>query len=146
MQRFWEKVDIPDKDSCWIWTGFCPRYGRFSFEGKSVAAHRFSYELCKGKIPDGMAVLHSCDNTKCVNPAHLRLGTQKDNAKDRSDRNRVARHKGESNGNSTLSFVDVANIRKEPSSLTHVRLSKKYGVTPEMISLIRRNLAWKEQV
>lgn len=58
------------------------RYGRVRVDGKKVLAHRRAYELARGPIPPGMKVCHSCDNPLCCNPAHLFLGTQKDNVQD----------------------------------------------------------------
>src|SRR3990167_1003780 len=72
-------------ENCWLWTGACDTFGYGHFgklcppKVKMVKAHRFSYELHKGKIPEGMCVLHSCDTPPCVNPKHLWLGTKKDN-------------------------------------------------------------------
>lgn len=70
---------------CWLWTGsfFANGYGRFKEIGVTgQKAHRRSYEIHKGKIPEGMYVCHSCDNPPCVNPDHLWLGTNSDNMKD----------------------------------------------------------------
>lgn len=74
-------------DSCWFWVGQKSEfgYGQFWNNGK-VSAHRFSYQLHKGEIPKGLCILHDCgdkDNRDCVNPEHLRIGTQKENAVDR---------------------------------------------------------------
>lgn len=69
---------------CWIYTGYKNEcgYGRFRVHGKKVLAHRFSYQMRVGSIPDGMLVLHKCDNPACINPEHLYLGKEKENAID----------------------------------------------------------------
>jgi len=84
-ERFLSK--IKKTKNCWFWLGSLRKgkmkYGRFAVSHrKNVIAHRFSYELYKGKIPDGLLVLHSCDNPSCVKPGHLFIGTQKDNMQD----------------------------------------------------------------
>jgi hypothetical protein len=88
--RFWEKVRIASKDECWLWTASLNNkgYGKIGEGKKILLAHRVSWELHFGPIPDRLCVLHKCDNPKCVNPDHLFLGTQKDNAQDMVRKNR----------------------------------------------------------
>lgn len=75
-------------DDCWIWTGTQngrpkKRYGVIRDNYKQKKAHRVSYELYKGQIPEGLVVRHLCDNKLCVNPRHLKLGTVSDNNRDK---------------------------------------------------------------
>lgn len=91
MKRFWEKVDKRTEDECWEWKGSVNHstgYGAFGFNSKNTGAHRVSWIIANGEIPNGMCVMHKCDNRICVNPKHLSLGTQDDNAKDRNLKNR----------------------------------------------------------
>jgi hypothetical protein len=89
-ERFWSKVDIGEEDECWEWLGGynTHEYGGFTVDGKSIGSHVFSYKLSKGDIPEGLVVMHKCDNPHCVNPNHLELGTLKDNSQDRDKKGR----------------------------------------------------------
>lgn len=90
-ERFWEKVDASAGPSkCWLWTAYKDDlgYGRISLNGTAKLSHRVSYEINGGQIPEGMLILHSCDNPPCCNPAHLRPGTLADNQRDMITRKR----------------------------------------------------------
>lgn len=87
-ERFTEKTSIA-MTGCWNWTGATDgRYGSMAVNGRQTKAHRISWTLTHGDIPDGMFVLHRCDNTLCVNPGHLFIGTQSDNLLDCSRKGR----------------------------------------------------------
>lgn len=109
--RFWPKVNVLGETQCWNWmASIKPNgYGQIGRGGRGagvVYAHRASWELVNGKIPDGLQVLHHCDNRRCVNPSHLFLGTQKDNIRDMLSKGRhisgfpiwKARQEGEMRG------------------------------------------------
>jgi len=84
LQRLLNKIKINDVTDCWIWQGGTNNvgYGMIRAEHGMRTTHRVSYEEHKGIIPAGMCVLHSCDNPKCVNPDHLRLGTHRENTQE----------------------------------------------------------------
>lgn len=91
IERFWNFVS--KADGCWFWTGskISGRYGGFHFANGETLAHRAAWTFTFGKIPEGMQVLHRCDNPVCVNPEHLFLGTQNDNVKDAIAKNRLCK-------------------------------------------------------
>lgn len=92
VDRFWAKVEKRATDQCWPWKGYLDRYGYGPFKSPiRETAHRFSYRLHKGEIPESLIVRHSCDNPRCVNPAHLLIGTFADNSRDMVERNRSAK-------------------------------------------------------
>jgi hypothetical protein len=88
--RFWKYVN--KTDGCWLWTGAIggSGYGLLGVENRNVPAHRLSWQIHNGPIPDGLLVCHTCDNPPCVNPAHLWLGTNLDNARDKMAKGRHA--------------------------------------------------------
>jgi hypothetical protein len=143
-KRFFAKNIIPDsKDECWKWTGSSYPYG-YGCIGTSKGvdgAHRVSYKLHVGEIPDGLCVLHKCDNPNCNNPEHLFLGTKKDNALDRSLKGRGKNpiHRG-NHPNAKLTVEDVMAIKgsKEKRNV----LAEKFGVTAVSISRIINGERW----
>lgn len=90
-ERFYKKVEQPPYSAaCWLWLASRnpDGYGHFFYNDSIVAAHRVSWMMHRGEIPAGLNVLHKCDNPKCVNPAHLFLGTHQDNADDKMKKGR----------------------------------------------------------
>lgn len=105
MERFWSKVKLASKSVCWDWQASTEKrngYGQFGVgDGRWDRAHRVAWRLVHGEIPEGMCVLHTCDNRRCVNPNHLYLGTKKSNAQDRERRGRSNHATGERHGRHT---------------------------------------------
>ena len=94
-QRFDEKYIPVTESGCWLWEANtnAKGYGRLRNDGGSTYAHRISYQLHKGDVPNGMMVLHDCDNPSCVNPEHLHLGNNSDNMVEMYQRNRFPNQK-----------------------------------------------------
>ena len=143
VKRFWSKVDKTDPNSCWIWTAYIgPRgYGRVGWKGSPTArAHRVAYEITFGPIPKGMIIMHTCDNKKCVNPAHLSLGTQLDNMRDAAIKEPV----GSYNKQSKLTKEEVKEIRTlAKSGIAQKEIAKRYSMSQSTISDIVNQKIWK---
>lgn len=120
VDEFWLTASNGDDSCCWEWQGcrISYGYGRVRYDGKTRFAHRVAWELTHGQIPDGLCVLHICDNPPCCNPAHLFLGTKADNNADKVSKNRQAR--GDTHGSRThperLACGDANGSRLHPES------------------------------
>ena len=158
LRRFNEKW-VPEPNSgCWLWAGSLCRngYGSFGMPGGSTAAHRASWTLHYGPIPDGMSVLHRCDTRGCVNPTHLFLGTQADNMADmrrkgreaRGDRHGLRRHpeaasRGESRWNARLNRDAVRAIRSLAAhGMSIGEIARGRGLRHQHVSKIVARKIW----
>ncbi len=149
-ERFWPKVDIRSADECWLWTANTNKKSGYGYLGAGragtgmLAAHRTSYELAYGRIPEGLFVLHHCDNRLCVNPKHLFTGTQLDNIRDmdRKNRRKTVTTYGEARCNSKLTEEKVRFIRKA-SERSNNEIARDFGVSSRLIGLVRCRKVWK---
>lgn len=147
-ERFWEKVKKAGPDDCWLWTATVTRagYGKIGRGGRDEVedyAHRVSWELHNGPIPDGYFLCHRCDNPPCVNPTHLFLGTPADNVADAIKKGRHIR--GEAVGGCLLTADKVVEIRRlyAAGGVRQEDLATRYGVTRSNIGAIVRGKSWK---
>ena len=144
-ERFWRHVK--KTESCWLWTGAKRPYGYGQLgrqDGGTQVAHRISWELHHGPIPDGMFVCHHCDNPPCVNPSHLFVGTASDNMQDCARKGRVGGgcRSGEEHHLAKLTWANVRAIRRSAKSDT--ALAARYGVSRGLIWFVRTNKVWQE--
>lgn len=129
--------------SCWIWesTMFNTGYGQFhATEKRGWRAHRYSYTIYVGPIPDGLCVCHRCDNPKCVNPDHLFLGTNQENTADRVAKGRTAKNFGTAQGTAKLKDEQVIAIRSMSGKQGDI--AKIFGVHQSLISYIKSGKIW----
>jgi hypothetical protein len=144
--RFWAAVQ--KTESCWLWTGKkCPDgYGNMVHQRKVWGTHRVSWLLHNGAIPDGMCVLHRCDNPPCVNPAHLFLGTHRENIADcvAKGRNSTAGFRGERHHRARVGVADVIEIRRLATTGVSLNaVARQYGVTDSSIRHIVHRRSWR---
>jgi hypothetical protein len=159
-ERFEEKYEIDPDTGCWIWkASFTAKgYGRIEVESQVVGAHRVSWELFKGPIPDELCVLHRCDNPPCVNPEHLFLGTVADNNKDMTEKGRrrwneralrVGRAatpslKGEAHPMATLTQKRVNEIKRRLAmGQRGTDIATSVGTSVSIVSKIKTGKTWR---
>jgi hypothetical protein len=141
--RFWRRVQ--KSDGCWLWSGKknSDGYGEMQIDGRFVKAHRYSWMLASGPVPDGMCVCHRCDTPRCVNPSHLFLGTHTDNMRDmaRKGRGVSSGRRGEELPWTKLNEAAVLAIREDqrPQRL----IAKDYGIAQPLVSMIKTRSVWK---
>lgn len=142
--KFWERVY--KTNYCWNWKAGKDEkgYGLFWCK-KTWRAHRFSWVVHYGEIPNNLHVLHKCDNPKCVNPEHLFLGTNQDNVNDKFKKGRNYNVKGEKHKLAKLNDTDIIEIRKlyNNGNFTLKEIAKKYKVYYTTIQKIVTKQTWK---
>lgn len=144
LERFEDKVLLIPESTCHWWIGVQNGgYGQIKIGNATKKAHRVSFELYKGTIPEGLQVCHKCDNPSCVNPDHLWLGTAKDNAMDMAKKGRQVGPFGEKQHLSKLTESDVIEIRKLKLSYTYIEIGEMYGVYYSTIEKIVNGRTWK---
>jgi Mor family transcriptional regulator len=138
-RKFWSHVDQAS-EGCWEWHAARTRkgYGQ-GWIGKRGLAHRLAWELTSGPIPDGLCVLHRCDNPPCVRPEHLFLGTQHENIADAVQKGRMASEKRRAK----LTADAVRCLRAEYRGESPYGLARRYGVAPPTIYAILRGWHWR---
>lgn len=140
IERFWSRVDIKENNECWNWkAGRCSKgYGTFKINRKVLGTHRVAFALannmfsllCRVSIPDGLHVLHSCDNPPCCNPMHLRLGTNKENQEEKD-----AKGRGNNGYSKTFKTPDInVIIRMREEGFKRDAIAKHLGVSDKTVS------------
>lgn len=154
---FWPRVK--KTANCWVFKGRTDKdgYGVLNVYGGAARAHRYSWEIHFGPIPDGLWVLHHCDNPPCVRPDHLFLGTTIDNNKDRHLKGRTAAglrsgtnthpesYRGKRSNNARLTEDVVREIRaRVAAGESHVSVAQTVGMSRATIGMIARRETWKD--
>ena len=131
---------------CRVWTGMVNKpggYGRISYRGRQWRAHRLAYELLLAPIPEGMSLLHRCDNPLCINPNHLRPGTHAENIQEAYDKGRKVSPGGLRHPCRKLTAEQVAHIRisKEPAAA----IARQLGLSKSTVARVRTGKTYRNQ-
>lgn len=148
--QFWAKVERME-EACWLWRGFINQngYGVAGYKRRNFLAHRLSWILTYGEIPEGLYVCHKCDTPACVRPDHLFVGSQLENMRDMHSKGRhksgfkKGMNRGEKNGQAKLSAEMVAQIRQRLATGDKPGvIAADFGVSRRCISAIKTGLSW----
>jgi predicted XRE-type DNA-binding protein len=145
-KRFHERYRVDAESGCWLWTSHINRdgYGHITVRTKVVmGAHRASWILHHGEVPEGMCVCHKCDTPACVNPDHLFLGTHQENMADMFGKGRRRAPRAELNPRAKLTSAQVLSIVNDRRR--QVEIAAEYGITQSRVSAIKRG-GWKSYV
>jgi hypothetical protein len=151
---FWSRVE--KTDGCWLWRGAHDEkgYGRLIMLGDHIGAHRASWVITNGAIPDGLYVCHKCDNPPCVNPAHLFLGTHDENMADAIQKGRLRKSAhpdrlwltrfGENHPRAKLTERDVLKIRElyAAGGVRMADIAEQFGISKTQTRSVIRGLRW----
>ena len=144
-ERLLDKRDITES-GCWEFTGYImPNgYGQTSVGKLVLLAHRASYMVFIGKIPEGMHICHKCDNRKCFNPDHLFAGTRDENMADMVRKGRQRSLSGVDSPNAKLTAEQVQEIRdRYIPYVTTTELAKEFGISKQYVGQIARK-EWRK--
>lgn len=138
--RFAEQYIESGYDECWAWLGNTSSngYGSIKLNYKTLSAHRVSYQLHRGPIPEAVFVCHTCDNKKCVNPSHLFLGTAQDNNTDMHNKGRQRPVSGENHHWYKFTDREIADIRVAVG--TQQQIADRFGISRPYVSQIRSGI------
>jgi hypothetical protein len=145
-QRFWSKVDR--SGDCWVWTAsrWNSGYGQFAVVSsrrgfKAIGAHVMSYVLANGPIPEGLEIMHACDNRLCVRPDHLSVGTHTENVQDASRKGRLNVSRP---NKQKLTAFQVQQVRSlVAAGWRRIRVAEYFGISKTQVTLLmRRQLAF----
>lgn len=141
MARFESKYTTEPNSGCWLWTSYINEsgYGATTWHNKRILAHRLAWTLFKGKIPEGLYVLHKCDVPCCVNPDHLYIGTDEQNKMDSITRKRHVY--GDRHPDAKLKSVDIPAIREDPRPI--LEIASDYNVSYRTIYRVKARTSWK---
>lgn len=151
LQERLSRLSVKKDNGCIEWIGALRNgYGRLMigsrpFGRKSVSAHRLSYELNIGLIPENMYICHKCDNKKCINPDHLFLGAHQDNVNDREAKGRNNPLSGEAHASSKLNEASVLSAKRlRAKGLTYQAIADRFGVHKTTIMDAIKGKSWKD--
>lgn len=140
MSRFWSLVNRRTADECWVYQGYVSDrgYGHFSIGHQRIGAHRFAWLVSRGDIPTNRVVCHNCDNTRCVNPSHLRLDTQKGNLHES-----VRKGRKRTWGVQKLNAEHVREIRlRAAAGQPQQDIAAVFGISRNHVSSIVHRTSW----
>lgn len=147
--RFWAGVKRGDPDECWEWQRSCcglrREYGKTSYDGKGILAHRAAWLLTHGSLPERpLEVCHSCDNPLCCNPRHLWIGTHYQNMIDKVTKGRANTPFGSRNGGAKLTELQVEQIKQLlASGLSQRKIAEQFNVSQPSICYINSGSHWQ---
>lgn len=151
LDRFWAKVERGEPEECWPWRAFCnpAGYGMFRVHGKMELAHRVAWTIAEGPIPEGLDVLHHCDNPPCTNRVHHFLGDDTANIADKVSKGRSSfpqpTKRGELHHAAKLTWEQVEAIRGSATGAPGEgrAFAAVYQVSPATISNVLSRKVWQ---